>query len=348
MEILRCNCCSGKLKVIFIAAVLPCYLTRRLLRCSKNSVNLGRGCKGGEEFSMNAKRFSLAMIVLWFACASPASAQLDESPNPAAEPPNMLVLVHQEYRFDKQSERQKLEVAIVRACEHLDVPNDWIDLESVSGPTEALFFDPFDSFEHMDTAVADWPRIYAAHPELARSQEELRSLVASERTIIAVRRDDLGYRPQSIDFSKARYMRVLEVRLNPGRERDFAEAFRILGAAYEKIKASTPWVVYQVNVGMPSPAFLVFMPLRELKQNDDLLNWRKDLREAEGEDAVHETEQIAREAYATTESNLYVISPNMSRVSKDFADGDPDFWSPRKPAAPRPSARKDGDPRPKP
>jgi hypothetical protein len=297
---------------------------------------------------MNAKRFSLAMIVLWFVCALNASAQVDEAPNPAAAPPNMLLLVHQEFRFGKEGERQKLGVAISRACDHLKVPNDWIDLESISGPPEALFFDPFDSFEQVDTAFADWPRIYAAHPELARAQEELRSLVAAERTIIAVRRDDLGYRPQSIDFSKARFLRVLEVRLNPGHERDFVEAFRILSAAYEKIKADTPWVVYQVNVGMPSPAFLVFMPLRELRQNDDLLNWRKDLREAEGEDAVNQTAQIAREAYAATESNLYAISPKTSHVSRDFADGDPDFWSTKPSSAgAKPAPRKDADAKPK-
>jgi hypothetical protein len=210
------------------------------------------------------------------------------------------------------------------------------------------YFDPFDSFEQMDTAVADWPRMYAAHPELGRAQEELRSLVASERTIVAVRRDDLGYRPPSIDFSKARYLRVLEVRLNPGHENDFVEAFRILGTAYEKIKANTPWVVYQVNVGLPSPAFLVFMPLRELKQNDDLLNWRRNLREAEGEDAAHQMEQIAREAYAGTESNLYVISPNMSHVSKDFADGDPAFWSPKSSATTKRAPSKDAEVKPKP
>jgi hypothetical protein len=296
---------------------------------------------------MNIKRFAPAMIVLWFACALSASAQVDESPNPAAEPPKMLLLVHQEFRFGKESERRKLGVAISRACELLRVPNDWIDLESLSGPPEALFFDPFDSFEHVDIAFAEWGRIFAAHPELARTQEELKGLVTGERTIIAVRRDDLGYRPQSIDLSKARFLRVLEVRLNPGHESDFVEAFRILGAAYEKIKADTPWVVYQVNVGMPSPAFLVFVPLRALKQNDDLLNWRKSIRETEGEDAFHQTEQIAREAYATTESNLYAISPETSHVSKDFADGDPEFWSAHR-AALKPLNRKSADSKPKP
>lgn len=297
---------------------------------------------------MKNRMLLLGIVLLLFGFARPASAQVDESPNPAAEPPKMLLLVHQEFRFGKEGERQKLDVAISRACEHLNVPNDWIDLESLSGPPEALFFDPFDSFEQVDTAFADWRRIFAAHPELARMQEEMKTLVTSERTIITVRRDDLGYRQQSIDLSKARFMRVLEVRLNPGHESDFVEAFRMLGAAYDKIKPDTPWVVYQVNVGMPSPAFLVFMPMRALKQNDEPLLSRKGLREAEGEDAAHQMEQIAREAYASTESNLYAISPETSHVSKDFADGDPQFWSPHRPAVPKPSSRKSADSKPKP
>jgi hypothetical protein len=297
---------------------------------------------------MNSKRFALAMILLWFACAFRASAQVNESPNPAAEPPKMLLLVHQEFRFGKEGERRKLEIAISRACDHLNVPNDWIDLESLSGPTEALFFDPFNSFEQVDIAFAQWGSIFAAHPDLARMQGELKALVTSERTVIAVRRDDLGYHPQSIDFSKARFLRVLEVRLNPGHESDFVEALGILSAAYEKIKADTPWVVYQVNVGMPSPTFLVLVPMRALKQNDDLLNWRKSIREAEGDDAAHQTEQIAREGYATTESNLYAISPETSHVSKDFADGDPEFWSPHRPSVSKSATRKNPEVKPKP
>ncbi len=297
---------------------------------------------------MKAAHTFLGTTFLLLVCASISSAQAEKSASPATEPPKVLLLVHQEFRFGKAGERQKLEVAISRACDHLHVPNDWIDLESISGPSEALFFDPFDSFEHLETAFADWGRIFAAHPELARMQEEIKAIVTSERTIIAVRRDDLSYRPQSIDLSKARFMRVLEVRLIPGHESDFAEAFKILSAAYEKINADTPWVVYQVNLGMPSPAFLVFVPMHALKQNDDLLYWRKSLREAEGAEADHQMEQIAREAYASAESNLYAISPETSHVSKDFAEGDPEFWSPRKPAAPRPSAGKDADSKPKP
>jgi len=290
----------------------------------------------------------LATSFWFFSCAACASAQAEDFPNLAGTPPKLLLLVHQEFRSGKTNERRKMEVAISRACDQLAVPNSWIDLESISGSPEALFFDPFDSFEQLDTAFAEWGRIFRTRPELARMQEELQAFIVAERTIIAVRRDDLGYRPQSIDFSKARFMRVLEVRLNPGHEGDFVEAFRTLSHAYETIKANTPWVVYQVNVGMPSPNFIVFLPMRALKQNDDLLDWRRSLREVEGEEAAQRSDQIAREAYLSTESNLYALSPETSHVSKELADGDPEFWSAKKPAAAKPSARKDADSKPKP
>ncbi|HKV60391.1 MAG TPA: hypothetical protein VJO16_00635 [Candidatus Acidoferrum sp.] len=295
---------------------------------------------------INLLILSAAMLLSF--CPPSASAQVEDFPNLAGTPPKVLLLVQQEFRSGKVGERQKLEVAISRACDQVNVPNSWIDLESITGSPRALFFDPFDSFEHVDASFAEWPQIFASHPGLARLQEELKALVSYERTVIAVRRDDLGFRPQSIDFSKARFLRVLEVQLRPGHESDFVEAFRILGGAYEKIKANAPWVVYQVNVGMPSPTFLVFVPMHALKQNDDLLDWRRSLREAEGEEGAQQMEQIAKDAYASTESNLYFISPETSHVSKDFADGDPGFWSPKPSAATKPASRKDAEAKPKP
>lgn len=297
---------------------------------------------------MKNHRLILTTALLVSACSSIASAQVEDFPNLAGTPPKVLLLVHQEFKPAKTGERQKLEAAISRACDHLSVPNSWIDLESITGSPRALFFDPFDSFEHIDAAFANWGQIFASHAELARMQQELRALVSYERTIIAVRRDDLGFRPQSIDLSKARFLRVLEVQLHPGHEADFVEAFKILGGAYEKIKADTPWVVYQVNVGMPSPTFLVFVPMRALKQNDDLLDWRRPLRDAEGEGGAHQMEQIAKDAYASTESNLYFISPETSHVSKDFSNGDPSFWSPKPSANAKTAPRKDVEAEPKP
>jgi len=279
-----------------------------------------------------------------------AGAQSEEPSWGVTAPPNLLLLVHRQIRFDKEGERVKLETAMRRACEHVTVPNSWIDLESVTGRTEAVSFDPFDSFEQMEKAGAFWGQIFAGHSEIARLQEEIKAVVASERTVIAARRHDLGYRVSSINLAQARAMRVLEVKLNPGHEKDFVEAFTALSGAYEKMNSDTPWVVYQVNAGMASPTFLVFVPMTSIRQNDDLLARRQALQEAEGEQGSRRMQEIAREAYALTESNIYVVSPEMSHVSKEFALENPEFWlqgagsENAKPAANKPAIK---DPKPK-
>jgi hypothetical protein len=246
--------------------------------------------------------------------------------------------VHQRFLPGKGAARQKLSIAISQACNRITVPNAWIDLEAITGEPEALWFDPFDSFEQMEKASAEWPKIYAANPELGRLQGQLQALVAGERTVIAVRRDDVGYRASTIDLSKARAMRTLEVRVHPGREKDFAAAFQVLAGAYEKTNSDLPWVVYQVNAGMPSPTFLIFVPMHALRQNDDLVSRREAIQAAEGDNGFEQMQQVAREAYISMESHIYAISPEMSYVFPEFAAGDPAFWSP-KPAAAAPAKR---------
>lgn len=287
---------------------------------------------------MKSTRPFLGTILLLLAHVASMSAHAKKPASTATAPPKLLLLVHQQFKFGSESARHKLEVSIVHACDRLDVPNSWIDLQSITGPPEALSFDPFDSFEQVDKAFVGWGQLFASHPQLANLQEQIRALEMSESTIIAVRRDDLGFRVNRIDLSKARFMRLLEVRLRPGHESDFVEAFKLLSAAYEKIDTDMPWVVYQTNVGMPSPSFLVFVPMRALKENDKYLARAPKLREAEGDVGFDRMQQIARDAYASTESNLYAISPGTSHVSKEFVDSDPDFWSPKPSADAKPRA----------
>jgi hypothetical protein len=272
---------------------------------------------------------SVIAAALTLTLATVAGGQTEEPAEPATAPPKLLVLVYQKFSFDRAAERDQWETAMARACQKLQAPNSWIVMESITGEPEVLGFDPFDSFAQMEKPVAEWGPIYATHPELGRLQAQINAALVSQRTVIAVRRDDLSYRANRIDLSKARFMRILEVSLHPGRENDFAEAFKKLSTAYEKIESDLPWVVYQVNLGMPSPTFLTFVPMKAVRQNDDLLKIRERLHAAEGA-AAERMQQIAREAYASTESNLYSIKPEKSHVSKEFAAGDPEFWTPAK------------------
>src|SRR5258707_10105869 len=250
----------------------------------------------------------IAMVAAFvLICAGGATGKKKGVIRSETTPPKLVMLVYQRFPFDKATESGKALAAAARACANLEVPNSWIVLESVTGDSEVLSFDPFDSFAHIGKAFARWGPIYAAHAELGKFQTQINGALASQRTIVAERRDDLSYRANRIDLSKARFLRVLEVRLHPGHEGEFAEAFKNLSAAYEKTESDLPRVVYQVNVGMPSPTFFAFVPMRTLALN------LRNLLHAE------RTQQIARAAYAHTESNLYAISPENSHLAKEFA-----------------------------
>ena len=283
---------------------------------------------------------SLLGMLLWLSLVYTSSGQEMKPANPAAAPPNVLVLVHGEIQPGRAGERQKLLASISRACDRLDAPSFWIDLQSLTGTRETVTFDPFDSFEQLQQAHSGWRQFYAVHADLAQTQGQIDSLVSSERTIVAVRRDDLGIPAEDIDLSEARFMRVLELRLFPGHEKDFEESIKLWGQGRAKTKAEVPWIVYQVNEGTSSPTFLVFLPFAELKEYDDLLAQKEEvLEENEGDDTTDRLKQIAREAYISKESNLYAVRPETSHVPKEFAAGDADFWRPTSAAEGKPEAK---------
>jgi hypothetical protein len=107
-------------------------------------------------------------ILLSLACASILSGQDAKPANPAAPPPNVLLLVHQEMLPGKDSDRQSLEKNISRECDRLDASNFLIDLQSLTVPREALLFDTFSSSEHLELSDASWREFYAVHPDRAR------------------------------------------------------------------------------------------------------------------------------------------------------------------------------------
>lgn len=278
-------------------------------------------------------------ISIFFACTAVTLGQTRNPANSSAAPPRLLRLVSQDVAISRNPDKEKLQTTIARACDHLEAPSYWIDLQSLSGSPEAVLFEPFDSYEDWEQSLARWNKFYTHHPDVAHLQEEIDRLSAGERKTFALRRDDLGYLADTIDLSETHYMRELEVRLFAGHEDEFVQRLGLLSDAYQKVQADNPWVVYEVDIGTPSPTFLIFFPLATLAQNDKFLSIQSALLDAEGDDAVEQAKQVARESYAGTQSTLYAVRPELSHVSKEFAEGDGNFWRSTFAPAGRPSSR---------
>jgi hypothetical protein len=227
-------------------------------------------------------------FLMILACVPLCRAQpVSSSP---ASPPKILLLVRQQLKPAKARARERLERATAAAYNRLEVPVSWLELQAFTGPYEALFFDPFDSFEAVEKAGAVLGPLYQAHPELLAFQAGINDALSSERTILAVRRDSPGV--DNINLAVARFLRMWVIRTRPGE-----------GPPSAGDLASS--VVYQVSSGMPGPAFLIFQAMTEFADIP----------------SVHPT------SGTIVEDSVYVIEPRMSHVSRAFAEQDRSFWT---------------------
>jgi hypothetical protein len=299
-----------------------------------------------EGLAMRLKSTSLVVaVILSFGAASMAQAQVSPSPT---GPPKFLNIAHQELKPGAGGPYDASQAAIATSYNRENIPIYWMELDSFTGPSEALYLEFFDSSEALDKAAEVMEKALIAHPEIAQMQDHLlQENTSGAETVLAVRRDDMGYRVNTIDMAKMRYLRISTIFVHPGYERAFLQAEWTLSGAYEKVNAQTPWVVYEVNAGLPAPTFIVLMPMRSLEDLDQSLATDSALHKPENESVEENLQELARVAYGNVDTHLYRVNQKASRVSKEFAAGDPQFWSVPPSAEPEAGAAKAPRPAPR-
>lgn len=260
--------------------------------------------------------------------AQQVAQQTPSASQPAGAPPKIMNIVYENLIPGKEGAYAALLAKIARFYNRANISVYWIESSSVTGDTRSMSLNFFDSFADMDTTMESLNNAMDAHPDLVNMQEDLLANTSRVANAFAVCRDDIGYRAATIDFSKARILRVATVVVRQGYEAEFADAMKSLAAAYEKVNADAPWVLYQVNAGAPSTTFVFLMPMRSMQEMDDYIARTKSLGAAEGPAVESRMQEAARNAYLSWDSELYFIGPQQSHVPTAFAAGDPGFWIP--------------------
>jgi hypothetical protein len=271
------------------------------------------------------------LAVLLFAAAAAA-----QTPGP----PQVLRIIRQTLKPGTMAEQEKLAATAARALARAKYPANFLALSSMSGEPETWIVESHNSFASVEAAATFVDNTPAVKWWLGQYEAQSGASIAQIRRLLAIYRPDLSYRGDQFanDLPKMRYVSIVMVRLVPARDADFAEAVRLVKGAYEKSGSDQPLIVYQVVSGAPGPSYLFFSPMVSLKTIDDSPARGKAMREALGEDAAAKTLKTSAEVTAASESFLFALNPRLSYVSKDFADADPDFWTPKPPKPPAPPA----------
>src|ERR1035441_2293752 len=271
--------------------------------------------------------FGLAGIAL---LSSQMAAQIQE----AAPVPKVLMVVREQIKEGREAAHAKAEEAWPRIFSKGNVTTHYVGMTAESGPSEAWFLEPYDSFGGMEKARGEIEQSpLAADLEGANVQDgELRT---GSRTLLAVYRGDLSFHPAEAMSSlpKCRHMGVTVLRIKYGHDAILAHIAKLLIDGDEKSNSDQPVLTYQAISGGPSGTYLIFSPMDSLAHMDAAPARLAAARQAMGERNRQRLDALALEVLQSSESLLFAFNPRMSYVSKEFAAGDPEFWNPKSASA---------------
>ncbi|HWO00651.1 MAG TPA: hypothetical protein VNS63_15440 [Blastocatellia bacterium] len=278
-----------------------------------------------------------SLLFLFASCLFVAAAV--EAHGQAGPPPKVLSIFREEIKAGRGSAHEKVEAGYVRALQKANWPVYSLAMTPAAGGTDAWFMTAYDSFAAMEKdrqstgknaqLTADFDRLDALDADFRTGQ----------RSIVCVLNEELSF-GGNFDVSQMRYFSVNTVRVRPGHDEEYREARRLLVEAQRKANPNAHSVLYAVAAGMPNGTYLVFTPRKSLAELDPNPAVAKAVQDALGEDNSKKRQKLLADSVISTETSIYLFSPRMSYVPKEWAKTGGEFWTPKPPPLPRPFAAK--------
>lgn len=258
-------------------------------------------------------------------------------------PPNVLLIVREDIKPGKMPAHEQEAAAYISVLRKAnarlaaELRDGRIAMSPVAGnENEVAYLWAYDSLAAMEQHHMEMDKLTSGVLKADFDALPDRELHAAQRDIVAGYRADLSHGIGNVDVPQARYMVMTTLRLKPGHETEYWDAFkRIIYPARDKAGLKGSWAVYQVRAGLPAPTFIVFRPVRSLAELD-IANPLA-MRAAMGNDA-DDMDKATDRSVVGSDTVYYRFNPRISLVAPEFAARDtaaPAFWNPTAaPAAP--------------
>jgi len=255
-------------------------------------------------------------------------------------PPPVLAIGLEEINPGSMAAHDKQVVAYTALFNRANAQGHRLGLVPVSGDdNQVVYLQPYASFADLEATRKKTDEVFAASPalqaELDALDRQTGSMHATQKTLIAVYRPDLSYRPVGpAEVGKSRYFTMSTNRIKAGRTNDYEGYVKQYNRAREKANLNEHSAVYQVITGAPSGTFITLGHNRSLTEWDDFTRdmqaRNKAIDEAlGGEVVVKQRRETAEAIFADSRSSLYALNPKISRAPAEVAAADPDFWTPK-------------------
>ena len=295
---------------------------------------------------MNGKSKILAFLMAHAALIGALDARAQRAD--LSLPPKVLKIEREWVKPGKYAAHEKVEAEFPKAAAHAKDQWNWLAMESETGPGQLWALIALDSFEDWQKSEDTLGSITTFNAAIEQLHDRDGDFLSRDDTLAAVYDESLSYRPLA-DWARMRFYLVTTFQIRPGHDPDFLEIDRLTREAHVKTNIDEHWVVYRIISGAPTGTYLVFAPMKAMKELDESDARHKPYLEALGEDGQKRLHELEAVAYERESEDVFAVNPKLSYVSKEWSAADPEFWHPRLAAAPpAPNAKKKSAPPDKP
>jgi hypothetical protein len=269
-------------------------------------------------------RISFGCRALLLSLAAYPGATTLRAQDAAHSPPPYLQIFQEQVKPGRAGLHPALESGWPRAFARAKIQNHYIGMSTLYGASEAWFCAGIRSIAEIEEQNAAIEKAPGLSKELDRLAQADAANISGNRVVLARYHPEFSNQPD-INPAEMRFWEVLTFTVRPGHEGDFAQAAQLYRSVVEGAKATVPWATYEVMAGMPGPVFLIFVPHKTLAEIDPATGPMAAIEKSMTQETMKKFGSLS-EGFASVETRILAVNPEMSYPLPEWVKQDPDFW----------------------
>jgi hypothetical protein len=259
---------------------------------------------------------------------------ISSAQDPSSGPPKVLVIQREYLKPGKTgSLHEKTEGAFVHAMAAAKWPTHYLGMDSLSGPSRALFFIGYPSFDAMEKDTLATQKNATLSAALDRASNADGDLLSSYETSMSIYREDMSLRAATVNIAQMRYFEITQFVVRPGHEKDWEALVKIYTTGYEKAVSDAHWATYERMYGANTggsvgDVFIVLNPMKSLAEVDSGFAESKKFSSSLSDSDKKKMAELSAACIESVQTNLFAFNPKESYSSDEWIKADP-FWKPR-------------------
>ena len=272
-------------------------------------------------------RHCMVWMAIVAAGATSVAVRAQEHASAPSGPAPILVTVRETPKPGEEASHAQLEAQYAAALDAAKGSQYYLGMGAITGTPQSVFLTGYASLTEM-ADVHDYNETTIGDKLDGLAMDHSASLSGVDTAIWRLHPELSN--PGTVNLAKMRFMELIHIHVKPGYSAEFAEMTKHIREGWMKADPDFRYSIYRQTFGSATDdSYLVVIAMKSLAELDKHHSMAAEYQKALGADVYKHMLEVERTAYNSTESNLFVFTPSMSRLPESWTRDDPAFWKPK-------------------